>query len=423
MGAVKNVLRMTAFVAAATLVCSCGRIPFRDALEELVNTTVAPVFNPAGGSFDTDQTVTITSTTADAAIYYTLDGSEPSASSTLYTGPVPVNGVVAGTANVSLKAIAVKSGLNDSSVTTEAYAITYGWHKVTDLAAWGQRCGFGAVVYNNKMYVIGGMDVSGVYHNSIHSSTNGANWIADFIDTAPSASVPVQRYRMAVTATPSAIWMIGGLDALGNRYADAWLWNGAWSKTTSNLSSGRDLFPALNFGGNIWVSGGLVTGSPYYIAEVAHSSDGSSWTTATSLTSSRGGHSMIVFNGSMWVLGGAQFGGIVIPSNDVLETSDGTSWSTAPVSGTRWTARFGHTSVSYGGLMWVICGSVGDLGGPFSKEVWYSSDGSTWNQLPVPSDFTARAFHASVVYQNRLWVMGGQSGVAAYLSDVWYYGP
>jgi hypothetical protein len=61
---------------------------------------VAPTFSPAGGAYKAAQTVTLTTATTGASIYFTTDGSEPSTSSTLYTGPLSV------TVNTTIKAIA-----------------------------------------------------------------------------------------------------------------------------------------------------------------------------------------------------------------------------------------------------------------------------------------------------------------------------
>jgi hypothetical protein len=51
------------------------------------NPTVAiPTFNPPGGTYLSAQNVTISTTTPDASIYYTTDGTDPTTNSTLYTG-------------------------------------------------------------------------------------------------------------------------------------------------------------------------------------------------------------------------------------------------------------------------------------------------------------------------------------------------
>jgi hypothetical protein len=76
-----------------------------------------PAFNPVGGTYATAQSVTITDTTAGASIRYTLDGSTPTASSTLYSGAINV------AASETINAIAIASGLTNSAVASATYAI------------------------------------------------------------------------------------------------------------------------------------------------------------------------------------------------------------------------------------------------------------------------------------------------------------
>lgn len=74
-----------------------------------------PVANPAGKTFQGSLSVTLTTATKNAKIFYTLDGTTPTESSSLYTGPITISD------SVTLKAIAVKTNLETSPVLTEVY--------------------------------------------------------------------------------------------------------------------------------------------------------------------------------------------------------------------------------------------------------------------------------------------------------------
>jgi hypothetical protein len=77
-------------------------------------TMAAPVITPAGGAFDTAVDVSINCATQGAKIYYTVDGTTPDKTKTLYAGPVHL------TTGVTLKAIAYKLG-EYSAVTSVAF--------------------------------------------------------------------------------------------------------------------------------------------------------------------------------------------------------------------------------------------------------------------------------------------------------------
>ena len=68
----------------------------------------------------TPQSVSISSPTSGAAIHYTTDGSTPTSSSTLYSGPISIS------VTKTIKAIAVLSGYFDSTVSTALYTINTG---------------------------------------------------------------------------------------------------------------------------------------------------------------------------------------------------------------------------------------------------------------------------------------------------------
>ncbi|MGO9308170.1 MAG: chitobiase/beta-hexosaminidase C-terminal domain-containing protein [Spirochaetia bacterium] len=82
-----------------------------------------PSFLPAGGTYSSDQSVTISAATPGAVIHYTTDGSTPTSSSADYAAPIPVAGN--GT-NETIKAIATATGMTASSVGAATYIIAYG---------------------------------------------------------------------------------------------------------------------------------------------------------------------------------------------------------------------------------------------------------------------------------------------------------
>jgi hypothetical protein len=72
----------------------------------------APVISPAKGTYYSAQTITMTSATVGAEIRYTLNGTTPTASSMLYRGPFVIS------SSKTIKAIALKSGMMKSNITT-----------------------------------------------------------------------------------------------------------------------------------------------------------------------------------------------------------------------------------------------------------------------------------------------------------------
>lgn len=111
----RTVLVLSAMVALSSS-CDSGIISPRS----LRDTVAAPVFSPPGGTYAEPQTVTLTSSTGGASIFYTMDGSAPTSSSTRYESPLTVS------ANATVNAIAVDGGMVTSSVGMATYTISSG---------------------------------------------------------------------------------------------------------------------------------------------------------------------------------------------------------------------------------------------------------------------------------------------------------
>ena len=93
-------------------------------------TCANPSFSPVGGTYTSAQTVTLSCATAGASIYYRIDGTEPTADTTdgslLYSSPITVD------VNMTIKAIAVKEGMENSAVADATYTIVNIEHAGTE---------------------------------------------------------------------------------------------------------------------------------------------------------------------------------------------------------------------------------------------------------------------------------------------------
>ena len=79
---------------------------------QLFPTVATPTITPSGGSFTDTIVISMSAVTQGATIRYTLDGSVPTAASTLYTGPFPRS------SSVVVRARAFCAGLSDSAFAT-----------------------------------------------------------------------------------------------------------------------------------------------------------------------------------------------------------------------------------------------------------------------------------------------------------------
>lgn len=246
------------------------------------------------------------------------------------------------------------------------------WTIVTGNANWSPRFDHSALVFDNKMWVLGG---SG--GNDCWDSRDGVTWIK---------------------VTDSAGWLP------------------------------RSGHSSVVFDNRMWILGG---GSGTEMKNDAwYSADGSTWTQATAHAgwSPRMGHTSLVYDNKLWVIGGEGIdNGSSTPYNDVWYSTDGSAWIRATADA-NWSPRWGHTSLVYHNKMWVIGGKEIDNRRSMQyNDVWYSADGSTWIQATADAEWSRRSEHQSVVFGQRMWVLGGYTGLKSRngrqelaSNDAWY---
>ncbi len=303
------------------------------------------------------------------------------------------------------------------------------WTYSTLSAAFPSRVGHSSLAYQGQMWVIAGVGTS--YLNDVWSSTDGANWTqALAANASPGPNQFPGRIQPGSVVFNNRMWVIGGFSGL-SELNDVWSSSdGAnWTQVlATNTSPGPNQFPGRNghasvsYGGKIWVVGGNKGGNSN---DVWSSSDGVSWSLVLPDTASPGPNQfprrtsfpMVVFNNRMWVIGGSN--GTYF--NDVWSSSDGVSWvqalsNNASPGPNQFSQRSGQTCLVYGNGLWVIGGFNGSTR---LNDVWFSGDGTLWNPMTLSAAFPPRQQHTSLVFNNEMWVLGGWA-TTGYYNDVWH---
>ena len=293
---------------------------------------------------------------------------------------------------------------NSAPATAEIATVkNYRWTKVTKIGKkWSSRFGHATEVFDDKIWVLGGVNNKGEYKNDVWNSSDGVKW-TEVTESAPWSG----RFGHATVMFDDKLWVLGGVN-IGNTY-EYDVWNSSdgvkWTKVTEIVGfSGRSKHTMVVFKKKLWVLGGINNEGDFK-NDVWNSSDGVKWTKVTEHAdwSVRRGHATVVFDEKIWVLGGGK--------NDVWSSSDGVKW-TKVTEHAGWSGRLGHTTVVFDDKLWVLGGGKND--------VWSSSDGVKWTKVTEHADWSGRSEHTTVVFKKKPWVLGGIGLGWDILDDVWY---
>jgi len=288
------------------------------------------------------------------------------------------------------------------------------WTKTGDGAALGERTEHSALAYDGKIWVLGGYVSGDVrdFVNDVWYTVDGANWVQA---TEHAAWSP--RNGHATIAYAGKMWVIGG------GHNDVWYSTDGAAWTPATLAAEwppRDTHASVVFDDKMWVIGG----DAYGCSGVWSSTDGAHWSDegmrlapwgkARITTSVKS----VAKDGELWVVEGP---GTPAEGNTVWRSSDGEHWTQLP-GPPPWEQRWRYGFVAYGGKIWIL----GGKGGPqdespdcyYLNDVWSSEDGQNWEQTSGAAPWSARASHATAVFDGRMWILGGCAPHC--MSDVWH---
>lgn len=312
----------------------------------------------------------------------------------------------------------------------------FGWQLMNGAAAFEPRDGAGTLVYKDSLWLLGGWNPYPPVNfpkgstNQVYRSGDGINW-----ELATSNALWEERHSAGYLTFNDSMWIVGGDPIQGHYQNDVWASADGvnWVLVKDSVPWGpRVLHYTVAFDSLIWVMGGqtlppLAAGERIFYNDVWNSKDGIHWNLvkAHAPWSPRGGIcGQVVFKNRIWLLGGGVYetdSTLASYSNEIWNTKDGINWSLVS-SNPPWNSRIYHNVVVFNDRMWVIGGAHDNIDFNIDgttnylnkKDIWYSSDGNNWYQL---EDAPWQETHASsvFVFDDGLWFIPGM------FSTVWKF--
>lgn len=343
------------------------------------------------------------------------------------------------------------------------------WTQVTKKAEWPERYDHAAAVYNGYLWVMGGYNPGQVkgdtYFEDVWKSSDGKTW-EQVQANAPWKGRRGHKVLVFDDGSGDAMFLLGGYsvdEESGYRQYcnDVWKstngidWQQIKPRTYPELNDSTDWMPRMNHGVVVASHDGiryiyLIAGrtqlenhdanySSIYFNDVWRSTDGNHWEKVMNNDYGiRSEHGIAVdpSTGRIYVQGGVHginfeapdYGSHPLPNWQALWYSDnGKDWSpladTITVTDT-YRFRSAHGFVFFKGKLWSLPGKTVsnnhyEFGYSSLYSTWNYEEPGTWVLDSEGTDIDARHSYATVVFNDKLWILGGFTGSNGQSNDVW----
>jgi hypothetical protein len=241
-----------------------------------------------------------------------------------------------------------------------------------------RRHAHNTMLWNDRLWMIGGDHHQGYYNHDVVSSADGLDWQ---VELGPGTTPPPWSERAAQVSGVYAgkLWTVGGQDLIGEVELQAYH-NDVWS--SEDGVNWEQVVADAPASATRWAGCGVLDG-------------------------------LVEFQGRMWLVGCARYRDSAeghLMSNEVWSTTDGAVWTRH--ADPPWQGKIWPNVVVWRGELWILFGYThGDpmLGLPAgnANEVWHSADGETWEALPFDAPVPGSHAQGVAVHDDFLLYAGG----------------
>jgi alpha-tubulin suppressor-like RCC1 family protein len=258
------------------------------------------------------------------------------------------------------------------------------------------------IPFKDRIWAFGG--------NAVWSSANGYKWKkeAEAPEWAP-------RYNYSIVVFNKRLWVIGGKtfypDAGWKQFSDIWVSDDGikWTMVNETAPFGpRTDAHALSYDGSLWLIGGYLSNPHQGLlgdqTDIWKSRDGIQWTkvTASAPWPLRRNFSSTVYKDQLWIMGGDWYDSETGQTtfSDIWHSADGANWTMATDT-PDWDARYGANLTVFNDRLWLFGGRTHTEGVFLNHAMIYmSNDGINWYRLKGPEGSENVPFE----FKGDLWV-------------------
>lgn len=286
------------------------------------------------------------------------------------------------------------------------------------------RHGHSTIVTGNFVHVIGGQGLAGMLNTiesaPIDAATGGVGPFVD-VSTASAVRLTAPRSEAAIAVVGQYAYILGGttgpttfLTTVERAAILASGQLGTFTTTAYTMTSARAEIDAVIIGQSLFLTGGMNGSYLTTTEQIAINPDDSlgPFTTASTLTAARASAGIVVAGNRLFAIGGRGASGPVATTEFASVNASGALGTFVPGDTSLATARAGAALGVYANRVYLLGGQTDRTTFPSTIETsTVAPDGTLGAFAVVPAETltTGRAYAASAILGNRIYLMGGRS--------------